>query len=86
MKKIKVQVCLGTTCYVMGAAQLQGLSNIIPQRYGDQVEVVSSQCLRLCAINWAESKAPYVKIDDEFVVEATVEKVLLAIDKKINHA
>ena len=40
-------------------------------------------CLGLCSINWEYSKAPYVKIDDEVVAEATVEKVLEALDRKL---
>lgn len=83
MEKISVKVCIGTTCFVMGGANLQELNEIIPKKYGDRVEVTGSNCLGLCSINWESSKAPYVKVDDEIVSEATVEKVIEAIDKKI---
>ncbi|MGI6524158.1 MAG: hypothetical protein ACOX2O_02545 [Bdellovibrionota bacterium] len=83
MEKITVKVCLGTTCFVMGSSNLQELMEIIPSRYGDKVEVVRSPCLSLCAVNWEYSKAPYVRIDDEVISEATIEKVLVAIDKKL---
>ena len=33
--------------------------------------------------NWEYSKAPYVKIDEDVITEATVEKVLEAIEKKL---
>ncbi len=85
MTKIEVKVCLGTTCFVMGGNNLQELNDIIPKKYGDKVEVTSNNCLGLCSINWEYSKAPYVKVDDEVVNEATVEKVLEAIDKKLGH-
>lgn len=83
MAKISVKVCLGTTCFVMGGSNLQSLNEIIPQKYGDKVEVTGSPCLNLCSINWEYSKAPYVKVDEEIITEATVEKVLAAIDKKL---
>ena len=83
MAKIAVKVCLGTTCFVMGGANLQELNDIIPRKYGDKVEVAGSPCLGLCSINWEYSKAPYVKVDDDIIVEATVEKVLEAIEKKL---
>ena len=83
MAKVEVKVCLGTTCFVMGGNNLQELNDMIPQKYGDKVEVAGSPCLGLCSINWEYSKAPYVKVDDEVVSEATVEKVLEAIDKKL---
>ena len=82
MAKIEVKVCLGTTCFVMGGSNLQELNDIIPQKYGDKVEVSAANCLGLCSINWEYSKAPYVKVDEEVVSEATVEKVLEVIDRK----
>ena len=83
MEKISVKVCLGTTCFVMGGANLQELVEIIPRKYGDKVEVSGSSCLGMCSIQWNYSKAPYVKIDEDVVEEATVEKVLNEIDKKL---
>ena len=83
MKKVSVKVCLGTTCFVSGRNNMQQLVEIVPQRYGDEVEVVGSQCLGLCSIKWENLKAPYVKVNDEIIEEATVEKVLAAIDKAL---
>ena len=83
MEKISVKVCMGTTCFVMGGANLQELTEIIPRKYGDKVEVSASQCLGMCSIQWHYSKAPYVKIDEDIIMEATVEKVLEAVDKKL---
>ena len=83
MEKISVKVCMGTTCFVMGGANLQELIEIIPRKYGNKVEVSSSPCLGMCAIQWNYSKAPYVKIDEDIITEATVEKVLEAVDKKM---
>ena len=82
-EKVTVKVCLGTTCFVMGGANLQELNEIIPKKYGNKVEIMGSPCLGLCSIKWDYSKAPYVKINDDIVEEATVEKVLAAIDKKL---
>ena len=39
MEKISVKVCLGTTCFVMGSSNLQALTELIPQKYGDKVAV-----------------------------------------------
>ena len=83
MGKIEVKVCLGTTCFVMGGNNLQELNELIPKKYGDKVEVMGANCLGLCSINWEYSKAPYVKVDDEVISEATVEKVLEVINKKL---
>lgn len=83
MEKISVKVCLGTTCFVMGSANLQELIELVPQKYGDKVDVSGVPCLGLCSTDWEFSKAPYVKVDNEIIKEATVEKVINAIDKKL---
>ena len=85
MAKIEVKVCLGTTCFVMGGSNLQELNDIIPQKYGDKVELSAANCLGMCSINWEYSKAPYVKVNEEVVSEATVEKVLEEIDKQLGN-
>ncbi|MBQ2983654.1 MAG: NAD(P)H-dependent oxidoreductase subunit E [Candidatus Gastranaerophilales bacterium] len=83
MDKISVKVCVGTTCFVMGGASLQELNDIIPKKYGDKVEIAASNCLGLCSINWEYSKAPYVKVNEEVVANATTEKVLEEIDRQL---
>ena len=64
MEKIKVDVCLGTTCFVMGGSHLQELTEILPRKYGDKVEVNGSTCLEMCSNNTEYSKAPYVRVND----------------------
>lgn len=85
MASIKVEVCLGTTCFVMGASNLQELIDVVPAKYGNKVEVSGVPCLRFCSIDWEYSRAPYVKVDDEVIYEATVEKVLDAIERKLGN-
>ena len=81
--KILLELCFGTTCFVMGSANLQELIETVPAKYGDKVEVMGVPCLGLCSIDWEFSKAPYVKVDEDVIKEATVEKVLKAIDDKL---
>ncbi|MBP3846140.1 NAD(P)H-dependent oxidoreductase subunit E [bacterium] len=83
MAKVNVKVCLGTTCFVMGSSNLQELIELVPKKYGEDVDVSGSPCLGLCSIDWEFSKAPYVKVNDEVIKEATVEKVLAAIDREL---
>ena len=83
MKKVEVKVCLGTTCFVMGSSNLQSLTELIPQKYGDKVDITGSACLGVCSTNWEFSKAPYVKVNDEIVQEETVEKVIEEIELQL---
>lgn len=81
MEKIRVNICLGTTCFVMGGSCLQELVEIIPRKYGDKVEVAGMPCLELCSGNEEYSKAPYVTVNDEVIDEATIEKVLTKLEE-----
>lgn len=84
MEKIEVRICSGTTCFVMGSSFLNELYDIIPQRFGDNVSVKPSLCLGQCSKSDKHSKAPYVKINDEVISEATVEKVISAIEQRLS--
>ncbi len=83
MAKVNVKICMGTTCFVMGSSQLQDLVDIVNKRYGEDVVVVGSTCLNYCTDNSEYSKAPYVKVDDVIIQEATIDKVLQEIDRKL---
>ena len=84
METIEVKICSGTTCFVMGSSFLNELYDLIPQKYGDKVVVSQSLCLGQCSKQDTHSKAPYVKVGDVIVAEATVEKVLAEIEKKVS--
>lgn len=83
MAKVNVKICMGTTCFVMGASQLQELVDIVKNRYGDEVEVSGSTCLNFCTQNTEYSKAPYVTVNETVIAEATIDKVLQEIDRNL---
>ena len=85
MEKISVQVCTGTTCFVMGGADLQNLCGIISGKYSDKVKVETKNCLGLCSAECGYAKAPYVKVDDDVISEATIEKILESINSKLDN-
>ena len=82
-QKVLVELCFGTTCFVMGASKLQELESFIPPQYRNHVEIKANTCLDLFK-NSTYMKAPFVKVDGEIISEATVEKVVRAIESKIN--
>lgn len=82
MSKINVKVCLGTTCFVMGAAKLQELPELMPSEWKDLVEITPQACLDMCK-NFKYVKSPFVYVDDELISEADVKKVFDCIEKKL---
>ena len=83
-KEITISVCTGSTCYTQGRAILTELLKIVPQKYGNNVKVAGVPCLEVCSIDWGHKKAPYVKINEEILNNATVEKVIARVDELLN--
>ncbi len=86
MNKVDVKICMGTTCFVMGSSNLQGLTELVPRKFKDKAEVTGVTCLGMCssATSGEYSKAPYVKVNEVIVQEATIEKVVAEIERQIN--
>ena len=83
MSKIEVEICMGTTCFIMGGESLQELASILQRKYPDKVDTKGIVCHGLCNTDCQYSRAPYVKVDGEVISEATVEKVLTAVNNKL---
>ena len=80
MEKIKVSICTGTACFVMGASELMLLEEELSPELKDKVEVEGITCFEVCK-NSSCGKAPFVQINGEPVPEATIPVVL----EKIHH-
>ena len=84
MKKIKVRICVGTSCFVMGSAQIQSLEFNAPADIADNIEIVEERCMNLCKdLTRQRNRGPFVYVDDELVEEATYEKVVAKIREKL---
>ena len=83
MKKIKVSICTGAACYVMGASELLLLEEMLPENLKDKVEIEGVTCLERCKNTGIEkNKAPFVLVDGELIESATVQSVLAKIEEK----
>lgn len=81
--KIIVKICTGTMCYVMGGADLQLLEEHLPAELAGRVEVSGTPCLDICN-SGGSAKAPFVKVGERVVSEATINKVVTAIREELN--
>lgn len=81
MKKHKVIICSGTLCHVMGGSELPTLSQYIPPQYFNQIEIKGSVCINHCKNK--NLKPPFVEIDGDIFDEATIEKIVKELIKRI---
>ena len=80
MDKVTVKICSGTSCFVMGAAQIQALEFTPPADIDDKIELVEVRCMNFCKdIKTKYNRGPFVMVGDELVEEATYEKVVAKI-------
>jgi len=79
MKKIIIRICSGTTCFVMGAAELQTLVEHLPPALKERVDIQLSHCLGLCN-DRNFSRAPFVTIDGEPMGEATIPGIIARLE------
>ena len=77
--KVKVAVCIGTSCYTKGSQRLISvLSNKLKETsYGNQIDLRASFCFENCG------ESPNVKVNNKLIEKADVQKVLTAIEKEI---
>jgi NADH:ubiquinone oxidoreductase subunit E len=79
--KVQVQICVGTACHIMGAADLITIEDLVAEPLRDRVEVKGVSCLGLCK-DETYGKPPFVIIDGETLAEATLDKVLNRIERR----
>ena len=48
MEKVKIKICCGTSCFVMGAAQIQVLEFAPPADIADKIEIEEARCMNYC--------------------------------------
>ncbi|MBN2063688.1 MAG: NAD(P)H-dependent oxidoreductase subunit E [Sedimentisphaerales bacterium] len=72
---ITVEICMGTTCFVLGGDSFSDFEEKMPVEMAGKVELVAGRCLGLCRGGKFEG-APYVKINGVPVGNATPTLVL----------
>ena len=81
MEKVKVEICCGTSCYLLGASELVDIELRLPPDLRGNVESTGRPCLELCERENI-GKAPYVRFNEsEVMCDANPDKVLARIQE-----
>ncbi len=78
-QEVTVEICMGTTCYVMGSAQLAGLADRLPEEWKPLVTVKGMRCVGACQQAKEYGRAPFVRVNGELISAADEGKVMAAI-------
>jgi len=80
---LKVFICQGTVCHVMGGSDLPLVADLLPDRIRTQVEFIETPCLGICNKE-DNTKPPYVKLNEKVLDEVSVTKLFEAITAEFN--
>ena len=79
MNTIKVEICCGTACYLLGAAKMMNIEDQLSEECRGRVDIEAKTCLELGERDNLGG-APYVRFNgSEIMSQATPEKVLARI-------
>lgn len=79
MNTIKVEICCGTACYLLGAAKMMNIEDQLSEVCRGRVDIEAKTCLELCERDNLGG-APYVRFNgSEIMSQATPEKVVARI-------
>ena len=80
--KIRVKVCVGTTCYVMGGGDLLIIKDLLPPHMHNKVTVDFIPCLGHCKKHGA-SKAPFVEVNGSVLTSCSTLSILNYLEERI---
>jgi NADH:ubiquinone oxidoreductase subunit E len=76
MKTVKVSICVGTRCTMMGALDIyESVTEMQEEYQGQRIEVELVKCFGVCKSH----DAPVVLVGDRRITSATSEKVMETI-------
>jgi len=78
MKKIKLEICQGTSCHLLGSQELLEAVEALPDRRRDAIELHRIDCLKSCR------QGPKRRIEGVVVSGLTAERLLGLLEEKIS--
>ena len=81
MEKLKVEICMGTTCHIFGSSELLRVEDFIPESLKDSVEIRAIPCLGACNDD-NFGGAPFVRIGGAILQRTSINSILDEIAKK----
>ena len=82
---VTLQICQGTTCYILGSQKLTAVALDLPDDLKNKVKVAGCRCLGLCH-GGEYGDAPYITIDGRPMSGADPDKVIAALRERVAEA
>jgi len=79
---IDVEICTGTTCFVMGAGHLLNLAEELPARLRPHVNICGSHCLGVCG-DPRNGRPPFARVNRMLLSNVSAERLIEACDRML---
>ncbi|MGM0640066.1 MAG: NAD(P)H-dependent oxidoreductase subunit E [Thermotogota bacterium] len=79
---MKIEICVGTTCHLMGSSSIIEALEDIEEKIKDKIEIKYTTCFELCH---GQMKPPIIKIDNKFYEDINPEKIKMIVRNKIGN-
>lgn len=80
MKSIELEICTGTACYILGAAELLDIEEMVDHKIKEKLNVKGATCCGSCKSK--SSCPPYIRLDGELMGAMTLEKLITLLNEK----
>ena len=67
---LTVELCMGTSCHLMGVQDLVAVLETLPVEQREQIEIKGATCFKNCG------KGPNIRINGELISNATPDRLL----------
>ena len=82
MQKVSVKICIGTTCFVLGASELQSIEDHLSPDITRDVEITGTSCLGVCKDQHYQ-RVPCAMIDDTLYESLSLPDLVQAIEDTV---
>lgn len=84
MNKITIEICYGTLCFVMGGEVFETLPEHLPEATLQRIHLKGMVCPGYCHQQNIYGKPPFVKVEDQLISEANLQKIVQSVNQLIN--
>lgn len=83
MAEIDLKICMGTMCYVMGGAELKGVTENLPEEIRDRVKVSYAPCLGKCD---KAGEPPYIELNGRVLARVSRSNLIQMLKEELENA
>ena len=77
MKKVTIEICMGSACYLLGAQELIETIELLPSEVQEKIDLCGSTCLKACG------QGPNITVDGELFHNVTPELLQQILQEKL---